>query len=386
MRVQEQALYFEHSINEGDASASHSRPATGRVRLATTFELPRQPEPSANQTSRTLFTRRTCSLLGVQVVSCGSFVPDQVVTNHDLNAQFGFDSSWIEQRTGILERRHAPPEMATSDMCVEAARKAIRAGRIDPQDIDLLVVATFTPDFHCPSTACLVQDQLGLDCPAFDAAAACAGFKYAMITAAQFVATGNAKRALVVGADCMSRIIDPGDQRTYPLFGDGAGAVVLTRGEPHQGFLCYQMGSDGSGGRLLDRPAGGTRDPLTPESLESGNHFLKMDGRSVFKWAVRMLTDTTELMLDKAGMSVHDVSLYLFHQANIRIIGAAAEQLGIPPEKVFNNLQKYGNTSGGSIPIVMDEAFRAGRINRGDTLLLCGFGAGLTWGTSLFRW
>jgi len=322
----------------------------------------------------------------VQVVSCGSFVPEQVVTNQDLNAQFGFDSNWIEQRTGILERRHAPPEMATSDMCVEAARKAIRAGRIDPQDIDLLVVATFTPDYHCPSTACLVQDQLGLDCPAFDAAAACAGFKYAMISASQFVATGNAKTALVVGADCMSRIINPNDQRTYPLFGDGAGAVVLTRGEPHQGFLCYQMGSDGSGGGLLDRPAGGTRDPMTHESLESGAHYLKMDGRSVFKWAVRLLTDTTELMLDKAGMSVHDVSLFLFHQANIRIIGAATEQLGIPPEKVFNNLQKYGNTSGGSIPIAMDEAFRAGRINRGDTLLLCGFGAGLTWGTSLFRW
>ncbi|MEW4526847.1 MAG: 3-oxoacyl-ACP synthase III family protein [Maioricimonas sp. JB045] len=322
----------------------------------------------------------------MQVVSCGSFVPEQVVTNQDLNAQFGFDSNWIEQRTGILERRHAPPEMATSDMCVEAARKAIRAGRIDPQDIDLLVVATFTPDYHCPSTACLVQDQLGLDCPAFDAAAACAGFKYAMISASQFVATGNAKTALVVGADCMSRIINPNDQRTYPLFGDGAGAVVLTRGEPHQGFLCYQMGSDGSGGGLLDRPAGGTRDPMTHESLESGAHYLKMDGRSVFKWAVRLLTDTTELMLDKAGMSVHDVSLFLFHQANIRIIGAATEQLGIPPEKVFNNLQKYGNTSGGSIPIAMDEAFRAGRINRGDTLLLCGFGAGLTWGTSLFRW
>lgn len=247
-------------------------------------------------------------------------------------------------------------------------------------------MATFTPDYHCPSTACLVQDQLGLDCPAFDAAAACAGFKYAMISASQFVATGNAKTALVVGADCMSRIINPNDQRTYPLFGDGAGAVVLTRGEPHQGFLCYQMGSDGSGGGLLDRPAGGTRDPMTHESLESGAHYLKMDGRSVFKWAVRLLTDTTELMLDKAGMSVHDVSLFLFHQANIRIIGAATEQLGIPPEKVFNNLQKYGNTSGGSIPIAMDEAFRAGRINRGDTLLLCGFGAGLTWGTSLFRW
>jgi 3-oxoacyl-[acyl-carrier-protein] synthase III len=333
-----------------------------------------------------LFSRRTNSLLGVQVAGCGSFVPDAIVTNADLQTRFGFDPEWIRQRTGILERRHAPPEMATSDMCVEAARRALRSANVDPQDIDLLVCGTFTPDYQCPSTACLIQDRLSLDCAAFDLAAACAGFMYAMVTASQYVATGNSKAALVVGGDCMSRIINPNDQRTYPLFGDGAGAVVITPGDPHQGFLCYQMGADGSGGPLLDRPMGGTKSPLTHEALDAGSQYLKMDGRSVFKWAVRLVADTIELMLENAGMTVHDVSLFALHQANIRIIDAAMEQLAIPPEKLFNNVQKYGNTSAGSIPLVLDEAYREGRIDRGDTMLMCGFGAGLAWGTSLFRW
>ncbi|WP_437191940.1 beta-ketoacyl-ACP synthase III [Planctomicrobium sp. SH527] len=345
--------------------------------------LVKQTDPG---TERTLFTRRTSSLLGVQIAGTGSYLPNRVVTNEMLNEQYGCDANWIVQRTGILERRHAPPEIATSDMCVEAARSAIRSAGIDPQQIDLLVVGTFTPDFHCPSTACLVQDKLGLDCPAFDTVAACAGFMYSMVTAAQYVATGNAKCALAIGADLNSRIVNPQDQRIYPLFGDGAGAVLITRGNPHQGLVCYQLGSDGSGGPLLDRKAGGTRNPLSAESLIAGEHFMTMDGRSVFKWAVRMLTDTIELVLQKSGKTVDDVSLFLLHQANIRIINAAAEQLGIPEEKLFNNLQKYGNTSAASIPIVIDEAVQAGRLQRGDLALLCGFGGGLTWGTGLFRW
>ncbi len=340
----------------------------------------------APENGRTLFTRRTASLLGVQIVSSGSYVPELIVTNNDLQAQLGFDPAWIQQRTGISARRHAPEGMSTSDMCVEAARRCIQKANVDPQQIDLLVVGTFTPDYPCPSTACLVQDRLGLDCPAFDAAAACAGFMYALVTASQFVATGNAQMALVIGGDCNSRIIDPEDQRTYPLFGDGAGAVLLTKGEPHQGLMCYQMGSDGSGAPLLDRPIGGSKKPLTAEGVEAGGHFLKMDGRAVFKWAVRLVTDTIELMLQKTGMSVHDVSLYALHQANIRIINTAVHQLGIPPEKVFVNLDKYGNTSAASVAIVLDEAVQAGRIAPGDTVLMCGFGAGLSWGTSLFRW
>lgn len=335
---------------------------------------------------RTLFTRRTSSLLGIQIAGCGSFVPDQVVTNEQLDQQYGCDPDWIVQRTGIRERRHCPDGMATSDMCTEASHRAICASGIDPQQIDLLVCGTFTPDFQCPSTACLVQDRLGLDCPAFDTAAACAGFMYALVTASQFVASGNAKYALAVGGDLNSRIVNPKDQRTFPLFGDGAGAVLVTRGTPHQGLVCYQLGSDGSGRGLLDRPAGGTKTPVTAEAILAGEHYLRMDGRSVFKWAVRMLAETIELVLEKSGLSVHDVSQFILHQANIRIINAAADQLGIPQEKLFVNLDRYGNTSGGSIPIALDEAFREGKINRGDTILMCGFGAGLTWGTGVFRW
>ena len=342
----------------------------------------------AQSSGNKLFTLspRTNSLLGIQIVASGSHVPDNVVTNEFLEATYGFEPGWIEQRSGIVTRRHAPPEIATSDLCVHAARKAIRAARVTPQDIDLLVVGTFTPDFRCPSTACLVQDQLGLDAPAFDVQAACSGFMYSLITASQYVATGNSRLALVIGADVNSRVVDPNDQRTAPLFGDAAGAVLVSRGDPHQGLICYQMGADGSGGPLLELACGGSRQPPTPEAIAQGQHLLHMDGRSVFKWAVRALTDTIELVLNKTGMGVHDVSLFVIHQANIRIISYAMEQLGIPPEKVFNNLQEYGNTSAASIPLALDEAHRAGRINRGDIVLMSGFGAGLTWGTSLFRW
>ncbi|MCA9076744.1 MAG: ketoacyl-ACP synthase III [Planctomycetaceae bacterium] len=346
-----------------------------------------QKPQSSTKGSRTLFTRRTQSLLGVQVLSTGSYLPDNVVTNEDLQDRLNFDPEWIKQRTGIEARRHVTdPEIATSDLCVEAATRAIREAKVDPQQIDLVIVGTLTPDYQMPSTACLVQEKLGLDAPAFDVSAACSGFMYAMVTAAQFVATGNSKTALVIGADLLSRISDPSDQRTFPLFGDGAGAALLTKGSPHQGLICYQMGSDGSGVEQLYIPHGGSKHRVDEESLISGDHYVRMDGRSVFKWAVRMLTDTIELTLEKSGMSPHDVSLFLLHQANIRIINAAMEQLGVPPEKVFNNVEKYGNTSGGSIPIVLDEALRDGRIERGDTVLVSGFGSGLTWATGLMRW
>ncbi|MEX0717266.1 MAG: beta-ketoacyl-ACP synthase III [Planctomycetaceae bacterium] len=345
-------------------------------------------EPACEKSAAKVFqlSQRTNSLLGVRIVACGGYVPERVVTNADLEAQYGFEPGWIEQRTGILSRHHAAPDEATSDLCVKAARLAMRSARVEPDEIDLVVVGTFSPDFGCPSTACLVQDKLGLDAPAFDLQAACSGFMYALVTASQFVATGNSRLALVIGGDVNSRIVDPYDQRTAPLFGDGAGAVLVSRGEPHQGLICYQMGSDGSGGPMLSMPSGGTRNPATPESVRAGEHFLRMDGRNVFKWAVRALTDTVELVLEKSGMSVHDVSLFLFHQANVRIINHAVEQLGIPPEKVFNNLHRYGNTSAGSIPLAMNEAHQAGLLARGDTVLMSGFGGGLTWGTGLFRW
>ncbi|WP_231734049.1 3-oxoacyl-ACP synthase III family protein [Calycomorphotria hydatis] len=316
----------------------------------------------------------------------GSYTPDRIVTNAELEQTYGFEEGWIEQRSGILERRHVAEDQATSDMATEAARNAMKAAGVTADEIDLLVVGTFTPDFGCPSTACLVQDRLGIDAPAFDVQAACSGFMYAFVTAAQYVATGNSRLALVVGADTNSRIVDPTDQRTAPLFGDGAGAVLISRGGPDQGLLCYQMGADGSGGPLLEMPAGGTRCPASSETVAEGGHYLHMDGRNVFKWAVRAVTETIELVLEKSELSPHDVSLYLLHQANARIIKAAMDPLGVPETKVWNNLQLCGNTSAASIPLALDQAYRAGRVEPGDTLLLSGFGAGLTWGTGLLRW
>jgi 3-oxoacyl-[acyl-carrier-protein] synthase-3 len=344
------------------------------------------PAPMTGKAGTFTLRRKTCSLMGVQIVGTGSYVPDNVVTNADLLRENGFDPEWIEQRSGILERRRAPADQATSDLCVEAAKRAIAAAGLQAKDIDLLIVGTFTPDHFCPSTACLVQDRLGLACPAFDLSAACSGFMYALSTGSQFVATGNAATALVLGADTNTRFMNPTDQRTFPLFGDGAGAAVITRGTPKQGLLRYQLGADGGGGPLLVIPAGGTREPSSPESVQAGRQYVQMDGRSVFKWAVRALTDTVQLVLEESKLTVNDVSLYLLHQANQRIIDAAVDALGIPADRVFNNIQRYGNTSGGSVPIALDEAYRAGRIHPGDTLLLSGFGAGLTWGTALFRW
>jgi 3-oxoacyl-[acyl-carrier-protein] synthase-3 len=383
------------ALESATATASpplHASQSPPPPRTSDAVEQSSAPPPAAKetrngqQTGARRFSQRTASLLGVQVVSCGSYVPENIVTNEDLQARYGYDPEWISQRTGILARRYARPDQATSDLCTEAARRAIRNARVNPDDIDLVIVGTFTPDFLAPSTACLVQENLGLDAPALDVHAACAGFMYALVTAAQYVATGNSKLALVIGGDCNSRIVNPADIRVAPLFGDGAGAVLLAAGEPHQGLICYQTGADGGGASLLDRAAGGTRKPITHADIDAGLQYLRMDGRNVFKWAVHLVTDTIELVLNKSGMSTHDVGLYLLHQANIRIISAAMEQLGVPDDKVFNNLQKYGNTSGGSIPIALDEAFQAGRINRGDTLLLSGFGAGLTWGTALLRW
>ncbi len=322
--------------------------------------------------------------MGVQVLGIGSSVPANSVRNEDL-ASLGYDAEWIVQRTGILERRHAPPEMATSDLAVEAARQAIEQAGADPQEIDLVLVGTYTPDLLLPSTACLVQDRLGLRAPAMDIQAACTSFIYALITGAQFVAAGNSRLVLVIGADCNSRVVNPADQHTFPLFGDGAGAVLLAPGSPQQGLVSYAIGTDGSGADLLCRRMGGTRLPYSPDAA-NGVHFLHMEGRPVFKWAVRILGDTVPEVLRAADKTLDDVSLFILHQANMRIIATVVKDLGIPEHKVFNNVERFGNTAAASIPLALDEAFRQGRIRRGDHLLLSGFGAGLAWGTVLLRW
>jgi 3-oxoacyl-[acyl-carrier-protein] synthase III len=325
-------------------------------------------------------------LSGVQIIGTGSYVPDGVVTNDHLHQRFGFDSDWIVKRTGILERRHALPHQATSDICAEAARRCLDQARVRPRDIDLLLVATFTPDMSFPSTACLVQDQLKLTCPAVDMQAACAGFMYALITGAAYVTSGASDMALIIGGDCNSRILNPNDIKTYPLFGDGAGAVLLTRGRPDQGILSYSMGADGAGGDLLSRPACGSRLPPTPELLHKGLHYMHMDGRAVFRWAVAILCDTIQDVLKDSGLAPGDIDLYIPHQANIRIINAAIDVLHISRARVFNNLDRYGNTSAGSIPLALDEAVAEGRIHPGNKIILSGFGAGLAWGTAVLRW
>lgn len=328
---------------------------------------------------------RTGSLMGVRVLAIGSHAPDNVIRNEDL-AVLGYDAEWIVQRTGILERRHAEPEVATSDLAVEAARRCIQRAGVDPQEIDLVLLGTMSPDMPLPATACLVQDRLGLSAPAMDVQAACASFIFALITGMQFVASGCSRLVLVIGADCNSRVINPADERTFPLFGDAAGAVLLAAGSKQQGLLAYALGSDGSGAELLCRPMGGSRLPFTQATGHDSRHFLQMEGRPIFKWAIRMLRETISQTLRAANMTLDDVDLVIFHQANLRIISSAVHDLGLDAAKVFNNLERYGNTSAASIPLALDEAFQEGRIHPGSHILFSGFGAGLAWGTVLMRW
>jgi len=325
------------------------------------------------------------TLAGIQIVATGSYVPDLVITNQQLHSELGCDSDWIVKRTGILERRHALPHQATTDLCQIATQRCIDKSGLGKDQIDLLVLGTFTPDMSFPSSACLLQDRLGLRCPAIEVQAACAGFVYALTTGASYLLAGAAQRVLVVGGDTNSRVINPKDIKTYPLFGDGAGAVLLTRGGPGQGLLGVSLGSDGGGGDLLNRPACGSRLPPTPGNIEQGLHFLHMDGRAVFRWAVTILCDTIQDVLRHTGLTTDDVDLFIPHQANIRIINAAVDVLKVPRNKVFSNLEKYGNTSAGSIPIALDEALAQGRVKPGQTVVISGFGAGLTWGTAVLK-
>jgi 3-oxoacyl-[acyl-carrier-protein] synthase-3 len=324
--------------------------------------------------------------MGVRVVASGSYIPDAVVTNEHLRQKFGFDSEWIVKRTGILERRHALPHQATSDLCHEAAQRCLDNAHVDPAMIDLLVLATFTPDMSFPSTACLVQDRLKLNCAAIEIEAACAGFMYALITGAAYIVSGASNLALIIGGDCNSRILNPDDIKTYPLFGDGAGAVLLARGSPEQGLLAFSLGADGGGGDMLSRPTCGSRLPPTPQLLEKGLHYMHMDGRAVFRWAVDILCDTIQDVLKATELNPGDIDLYIPHQANIRIINAAIDVLHIPRSRVFNNLERYGNTSAGSVPLALDEALAEGRLRPGQLAVLSGFGAGLAWGTAVMRW
>ena len=332
-------------------------------------------------------------LTGVQIIATGSYAPPTIVTNADLAAH-GYDADWIVQRTGILERRKAPKNVAASDLAFEAAQRCLKLAAASQsrsydevlRSIDLIVLATMTPDSPIPTTACQLQRRLGCDAAAMDVGAACAGFMFALATGMQFIKTGNAKSVLVVGTEVMTRAIDPSDRKTYPLYGDAAGAVLLAPGDEQQGFLAYTLGADGRGTDLLCIPGGGSREPLTAASIAEGRQFIQMDGRAVFKWAVNMLVDSGRAVVEHANLTMNDLSLVILHQANRRILDAAADNLGISPKQLFINLDRYGNTSAASIPLALDEALAAGRIKRGDSILLSGFGAGLSWGTAVLKW
>lgn len=325
------------------------------------------------------------TLLGIQVLGTGASVPDEIVRNEDL-ATLGYDADWIVQRTGIRERRRAPAGMATSELALSAARQCLDQANVEATDVDLIVVATMTPDTRMPSTACHLQRRLGTNAASVDLNAACAGFMYAMTTAAQFVKTGCSKRALVVGADMMMQTVNPDDKKTFPLFGDGAGAVLLGPGDKEQGLVSYTLGSDGEGADLLCIPAGGTLEPITAEAIIKNRHFIYMNGRPVFKWAVRLVADSIRCALSHANLTVDAIDRVVLHQANIRIMDAIAKDLKIDRDKLVINLDRYGNTSAASIPLALDEAVREDRVQAGDLVLMCGFGAGLTWGTALVRW
>jgi 3-oxoacyl-[acyl-carrier-protein] synthase-3 len=327
------------------------------------------------------------SLLGIQALATGAYVPERVITNEMLQQSLGCDPDWLVKQTGIRERRHVLPDQATSDLCVEAARRCLQRAGVAPTEVDLLIIATISSDHSFPSTACLVQHQLGMNTiPAFDLNAACTGFLYGIVTAANAILTGTSNMALVIGGETLSRLINPADYKTYPLFGDGAGAILLTRGNPEQGLVRYTLGADGSGASLLQRKAGGTRLPLTADNIDEALQFLSMDGRAVFTWAVETLCDTVQAVLESAQIHPGEVDLYIPHQANIRIINAALDVIGIPRGLVITNLERYGNTSAASVPMALNEALEDNRIQRGDRIMLSGFGAGLTWGTAIWRW
>ncbi|HHY61255.1 MAG TPA: ketoacyl-ACP synthase III [Clostridia bacterium] len=322
------------------------------------------------------------------VVGTGSYVPEKVITNDDLSRLVDTSDEWIRTRTGIRERRVLAEEQATSDMCVEAARQALADARLRPEDVDLIIVATVTPDMLFPSTACLVQEKLGaINAAAFDLSAGCTGFVYALAAGSQFVETGLYRTVLVIGADALSRIVNWSDRSTCVLFGDGAGAVVL-QGKPgaEHGILGSYLKADGSGAGMLCLPAGGSRRPASAESVAAGLHYLYMEGKEVFKFAVKAMEDATAQTLQVCGLTEREVDFLIPHQANMRIVEAAVKRLALPRERVIVNLDKYGNMSSASVPVALDEAARQGKFAAGNLILLVAFGAGLTWGGVAFRW
>jgi 3-oxoacyl-[acyl-carrier-protein] synthase III len=316
----------------------------------------------------------------VTITGLGAYAPERVITNDELAQMVDTSDEWIVERTGIRERRIADDKEALSDLALPAVAEALSQAGLEGKDIDLLIVATVTPDMMFPSTSAILADQIAAaDAAAYDLSAGCTGFMYALAQAYGMVAAGLSQRALVVGGDVLSRILDWSDRSTVVLFGDGAGAVVLERSE-EPGFLAFELGADGGGGEHLWLPGSGSR------RFEDPERFVKMNGREVFKFATRVLVQSGEAVLDRCGTSVEDVDVYVPHQANVRIIDHATKKLGIPSERVVINVDRYGNTSSGSIPLALADAQEEGRLRPGSLVLMTGMGAGLTWGSALMRW
>lgn len=321
----------------------------------------------------------------VGIIGTGSYVPERILTNNDLAKIVDTNDEWITTRTGIRERRIASDDEATSDLAFKAAEKAIIDAGIDKNEIELIIVATMTQDHLTPSTAALVQDKLGIKAAAFDVSAACTGFIYGFTAGYSFIKAGIYKKVLVIGAETMSRVTDWEDRGTCILFGDGAGAVVLGEVETG-GFLASHLAADGSGACELIVPAGGSRKAATAETIENREVYLKMNGREVFKFAVKAFPESVENVLTQQNLTADDIDIFIPHQANVRIIEAIAKRFKQPLDKFFVNLHKYGNTSGASIPIALDEASKEGRFKKGDKIVATGFGGGLTYGSILFEW
>lgn len=321
------------------------------------------------------------------IVGVGSYVPERVMTNFELQEMLDTSDEWIRSRSGIRERRLSADDEASSDLALHASRKALENAGVSPEELDLIIVATNTPDMLFPATACLLQDGLGAkNAGAFDLLAGCTGFIYAMSVADQFIAAGTARTVLVAGTETLTKVLNWKDRSTCVLFGDGAGAVVMKQAPDDKGILSVMLGSDGSGGKFLKMPAGGSRMPASAETVAGDMHFLQMNGREVFKFAVRAMEDGALEVLHRAGLTVADVDFLVPHQANIRIIEHAAKRMNLPMDRVAVNVDRYGNTSTASVPMALEEALLAGKIKDGDNVIMVGFGAGLTWAGLLIKW
>jgi len=320
------------------------------------------------------------------ILGLGCYLPPKKITNSDLEKMVDTSDQWIVSRTGIKERRMAEADVASSDLGVEASKIAIKDAGLKPENIDLIITATITPDKAFPATACIIQDKIGAkNAAAFDINAACSGFVFGMIIAQQFVNTGMYNCILVVGTEKLTSIVDWQDRSTCVLFGDGAGACVVGKSKDKK-ILSSFMGADGSGGHLLSVPAGGSRLPATDDTVKKRLHFLKMEGNEVFKIAVRIMVDAANQAIKKSGLELNDIKLFIPHQANIRILLAVAKRLGLPKEKIFMNIERYGNISAASTAIALVEASQEKRIKKGDNVVLVAFGGGLTYGAAVIRW